>query len=129
MKYLTKIFLILFSLAIFADEEVVYEVGKEYESERYSTSVLFHYKSDVIRLVLSRDYYLGDRDFFLLSAIDTRDLYKIKKGEKIKLVERLRGGEIYKVELLKNKPRRPYYFIETENLKSYRLIETSSSSS
>ena len=65
------------NISIFADEEVVYEVGKEYESERYSTSVLFHYKSDVIRLVLSRDYYLGDRDFFLLSAIDTRDLYKI----------------------------------------------------
>ena len=55
-------------------------------------------------------------------------LERIKKGEKIRLVESFRDGRIFKVELLKEKSRRDHYFIELESLRSYNLIKTETAS-
>ena len=65
---------------------------------------------------MSRDL-LSDSDFFLHNAtVDARDLYKIKRGEKIKILESFREGKIYKVKLLKENARRSHYYLISDNL-------------
>ena len=83
------------------------------------SAVLYHYKADAIDTHINKKFM--DNPY---SIIDTRDMYKIKKGEKIKLIEIFRDGNIFKVELLTNRPKKDYYFIEIESLKYYSLLKS-----
>ena len=52
-------------------------------------------------------------------------IYNIKKGDKIRLLESLRNGDIFKVQLLTDRQKGSfYYFIESKNLKHFSLIES-----
>ena len=97
MKYLILSVLLTLTLSLTAKEKIVYEVGDELKLKRDNSVVLFYYKHDAIELNLNREFIDSPYDLF----IDARDLYRIKKGEKIKLVESFRDGKIFKVELLK----------------------------
>ena len=123
-QYIFSLIIVLSSLPILASEENTYAIGSELMSEKHSSLVLFHYKNDAFRQYLNRDNFFFDFDWdFISTTVDTRDLYKIKKGDKIKLIESLRDGKVYKVELLKDFARRPHYFVESESLKHYNLIK------
>ena len=124
MKYLILSVLLTLTLSLTAKEKIVYEVGDELKLKRDNSVVLFYYKHDAIELILNREFIDSPYDLF----IDARDLYRIKKGEKIRLVESFRDGKIFKVELLKEKTRRDYYFIEFDSLRSYKLIKTETAS-
>ena len=124
MKYLIFSVLITLTFSLSAKEKIVYEVGNELTLKRDNSVVLFYYKHDAIELNLNREFIDSPYGLF----IDARDLYRIKKGEKIRLVESFRDGKIFKVELLKEKPRRDHYFIEIESLRSYNLINTETTS-
>ena len=112
MKYLILSVLLTLTLSLTAKEKIDYEVGDELKLKRDNSVVLFYYKHDAIELILNREFINSPYDLF----IDARDLYRIKKGEKIRLVESFRDGKIFKVELLKAKPRRDHYFIELDSL-------------
>jgi hypothetical protein len=124
MKYLIFSVLVTLTFSLSAKEKIVYEVGNELTLKRDNSVVLFYYKHDAIELNLNREFIDSPYGLF----IDARDLYRIKKGEKIRLVESFRDGKIFKVELLKEKPRRDHYFIEIESLRSYNLINTETTS-
>ena len=124
MKFLFILIVTSLSLALVAKDEIIYEVGNELKLERYSSVVLYHYKNDAININLNREFLDSPYDLM----VDARDLYKVEKGEKIKLLESFWDGKIFKVQLLKEKPKRPYYFIEYESLKHYSLIESKQSS-
>ena len=124
MNYLFILILTSLSLALVAKDEIVYEVGTELKLERFSSVVLYHYKNDAININLNRDFL--DSPYRLM--VDVRDLYKVKRGEKIKLLESFWEGKIFKVQLLTENPKRPYYFVELESLKHYSLIESKPSS-
>ena len=124
MKYLLISILSAFSFAVSANELIVYEVGSELKLKRDNSVVLYHYKHDAIEINLNRDFL--DSPFGRL--IDARDLYRVKRGEKIKILEGFRDGKIFKVELLEEQPKRDYYFVELESLKNYILIKPSTSS-
>ena len=124
MKYLILSALLTLTLSLTAKEKIDYEVGDELKQKRDNSVILFHYKHDAIELILNREFIDSPYDLF----IDARDLYRIKKGEKIRLVESFRDGKIFKVELLKEKPRRDHYFIELESLRSYSLINPETTS-
>ena len=124
MKYLILSVLLTLTLSLTAKEKIDYEVGDELKLKRDNSVVLFYYKHDAIELILNREFIDSPYDLF----IDARDLYRIKKGEKIRLVESFRDGKIFKVELLKEKTRRDYYFIEFDSLRSYNLIKTETAS-
>ena len=124
MNYLFILILTSLSLALVAKDEIVYEVGTELKLERFSSVVLYHYKNDAININLNRDFL--DSPYRLM--VDVRDLYKVKRGEKIKLLESFWDGKIFKVQLLTENPKRPYYFVELESLKHYSLIESKPSS-
>ena len=124
MKYLFISILAALSLAVFANETIDYEIGNELKLKRDNSVVLYHYKHDAIEISRNRDFL--DSPFGLL--IDARDLYRVKRGEKIKILEGFRDGKIFKVELLKEQPKRDYYFVELESLKNYILIKPTTSS-
>ena len=124
MNYLFILILTSLSLVLVAKDEIVYEVGTELKLERFSSVVLYHYKNDAININLNREFL--DSPYRLM--VDVRDLYKVKRGEKIKLLESFWEGKIFKVQLLTENPKRPYYFVELESLKHYSLIESKPSS-
>jgi hypothetical protein len=124
MKYLIFSVLVTLTFSLSAKEKIVYEVGNELTLKRDNSVVLFYFKHDAIELNLNREFIDSPYGLF----IDARDLYRIKKGEKIRLVESFRDGKIFKVELLKEKPRRDHYFIELESLRSYNLINPETTS-
>ena len=124
MKYLIFLVLVTLTFSLSAKEKIVYEVGNELTLKRDNSVVLFYFKHDAIELNLNREFIDSPYGLF----IDARDLYRIKKGEKIRLVESFRDGKIFKVELLKEKPRRDHYFIELESLRSYNLINPETTS-
>ena len=124
MKYLFILIVTSLSFALAAKDEIIYEVGNELKLERYSSVVLYHYKNDAININLNREFL--DSPYRLM--VDVRDLYKVKRGEKIKLLESFWEGKIFKVQLLTGNPKRPYYFVELESLKHYSLIESKPSS-
>ena len=124
MKYLIFSVLVTLTFSLSAKEKTVYEVGDELTLKRDNSVVLFYFKHDAIELNLNREFIDSPYGLF----IDARDLNRIKKGEKIRLVESFRDGKIFKVELLKEKPRRDHYFIELESLRSYNLINPETTS-
>ena len=95
MKYLIFSVLVTLTFSLSAKEKIVYEVGNELTLKRDNSVVLFYYKHDAIELNLNREFIDSPYGLF----IDARDLYRIKKGEKIRLVESYRDGKIFKVEL------------------------------
>lgn len=123
MKYFLGLIIAIFSLAFLASDKSTFEVGHELQLKRDNMVVLYHYKADAVEMNLTRDFI----DY--PSVIDVRDIYKIKKGEKIKLLESFRKGKIFKVELLKEKAKRDYYFLERESLRHYQLVNSELTSS
>ena len=129
IRILISVFLFSFSIFSNTEEELNFEIGSEFESKNFSSAVLYHYKNDAIRVDMSKDL-LSDSDFFLHNAtVDARDLYKIKRGEKIKLLESMREGKIYKVRLLKENARRSHYYLISDNLSQFNLLNSDSKSS
>ena len=120
MRKLLLIFGLFLAIDVFA-ESVIYKAGTELVSKkRTSPAVLFYYKNDLIRLLDTRVFGQYGR-----SSGDGRHIYKIKKGDKIRLLESLRNGSIFKVQLLANKQKGSfYYFIESKSLKHFSLIES-----
>tara|TARA_B100001250_G_C19721258_1_gene753929 strand:- start:412 stop:804 length:393 start_codon:yes stop_codon:yes gene_type:complete len=129
IRILISVFLLSFSIFSNTEEDFNFEIGSEFESKKFSSAVLYHYKNDAIRVDMSKDL-LSDSDFFLHNAtVDARDLYKIKRGEKIKLLESIREGKIYKVRLLKENARRSHYYLISDNLSQFNLLNSDSQSS
>jgi len=129
IRILISVFLLSFSIFSNTEEDSNFEIGSEFESKNFSSAVLYHYKNDAIRVDMSKDL-LSDSDFFLHNAtVDARDLYKIKRGEKIKLLESIREGKIYKVRLLKENARRSHYYLISDNLSQFNLLNSDSKSS
>ena len=125
MKYFFSLFIGLFSFALYTLEDLDYEVGNELKLDRQFSVVLFHYKNDAIKVSQNRDFY--DTPYHFM--VDARDLYKIKKGERIKLIESFREGKVFKVQLLNDKPKRNYYFVDFNSLRHYSLVQSPPSSS
>ena len=129
IRILISVFLLSFSIFSNTEEDSNFEIGSEFESKNFSSAVLYHYKNDAIRVDMSKDL-LSDSDFFLHNAtVDARDLYKIKRGEKIKLLESIREGKIYKVRLLKENARRSHYYLISDNLSQFNLLNSDTQSS
>jgi hypothetical protein len=118
----TTLFLFLISPFILFADEIQYDIGSELESNRISTVVLFHYRTDAFRLETATNFNLDGNDFIRHASIDVRDMYKARKGDIIRLEESYREGKIYRVELLSDKVRRKKYFVLSKDLKQLSLI-------
>ena len=124
MKKIFFIFSLLFVTHIYV-EEIVYEAGNELVSKKRTTpAVLFHKKNDLIR-VLQKKTFQRNQLHYGRAFSSERHVYRIEKGDRIRLLESLRHGEIFKVQLMKDGPEGTYYyFIESKNLKHLVLSDT-----
>lgn len=114
-------------------ETIVYEVGNELVSKkRTSPVVLFYHENDLVRY-LQRKVYIFDELNYGRTSANSRDVYQIEKGDKIRLLESLRNGDIFRVQLLSsrksfNSKVNPmgsyYYFVESKSLKHFSLIQS-----
>ena len=93
MKHLIGLLVLFFSLSTQTEQETIYEIGDELEARKHSSLVLFHYKKDVNKVILLKKQIISYEDNFNFATVDSRDLYKIKRGEKIILTESLKEGE------------------------------------
>ena len=121
-KIATIFFLIFSSMSTVAEEEIdLYKIGDILSSSN-SILVLYHYRFDAIQS--ERVKRFGSSDIFSLRdlSVDGRDIYKLKRGDKFQVVELLRDGKVLKVKLIKDKPRRNFYYAVTESIKNYSVL-------
>ena len=77
-----------------------------------------------MKLEIGRDIFYSIWDFRSFTAVDVRDIYFLKRGDRIKLIESYKEGRFFKVKLIKESPTRSYYFIEGDKLKNLTLINS-----
>ena len=76
MKYLSLSLILVFAISIFSAKSDRHDLGSEYQAKYHSSLVLFHYKKDVIKVILTKDLIVSFDDLLLFSSVDARDLYK-----------------------------------------------------
>ena len=121
-KIATIWFLIFCSMFAVSEEEIgLYKIGDILSSSN-SILVLYHNRFDAIQF--ERVKRFGGSDIFSLRdlSVDGRDIYKLKRGDKFQVMELLRDGKILKVKLIKDKPRRNFYYAVTESIKDYSVL-------
>jgi len=121
-KIATICFLIFCSMFAVSEKEIgLYKIGDILSSSN-SILVLYHNRFDAIQF--ERVERFGSSDIFSLRdlSVDGRDIYKLKRGDKFQVMELLRDGKILKVKLIKDKPRRNFYYAVTESIKDYSVL-------
>ena len=126
MKYLITLFLTASSLMF--SEEVLYAEGDIFEAKKYEAVALYFYKADAIRLNTARDFSFSLNDFLNYATIDTRDIYKIRKGDTFKITKSFRNGDVFQVFLESTRSKREKYFVLSEDLKNSFLTRVTENS-
>ena len=126
MKYLITLFLTASSFMF--SEEVLYAEGDTFEAKKYEAVALYFYKADAIRLNTDRDFSFSLNDFLNYATIDTRDIYKIRKGDTFKITKSFRNGDVFQVYLESTRSKREKYFVLSEDLKNSFLTRVSENS-
>ena len=121
MKLFLLSFLFSFSFFLIAEKDIP-KVGDEFSVSSGWKLPLYHYKKDVLKLEIGRDIFYSIWDFRSFTAVDVRDIYYLKRGDRIKLTESYKEGKFFKVQLIKESPTRSYYFVEGNKLKNLTLI-------
>ncbi len=116
MKYLTLILLISSSV-IYADQKEFKE-GDEFLAKKYEALALYFYKADATRVNIARDLNYDLHNFTTYASVDSRDIYKIRKGDKFVLTESFRDGDIFEVNLDSSRTYREKYFVLSKDLKN-----------
>ena len=114
MKYL--ITLILSATNLLIAEETTFQKGDIFEARKYNAITLYFYRADATRLDTARDFAFSIDDFLNYAAIDSRDLYKIRRGDSFEIVDSFKDGDIFQVNLESKKSKREKYFVLSDDL-------------
>ena len=102
-------------------EGATYKEGDVYQNNKRTSSVfLYKYQPDLMNQSQRSHEPLGLLGPSGFSQVESRDMYELEKGDRIILLESLRGGELFKVALemkKKKKAKNHYYFVETKSFK------------
>ena len=101
MKFLSVLILIL-PLSIFA-EEVGYQEGDSFKSKKSREVVLYQYKTDASRVNTALTFAFNLGDFMEYAAVDSRDIYKVRRGDTFLLTKSFQDGDIFQVTLTSKK--------------------------
>jgi len=121
MKFFTILILML-SLTFFA-EETIYQEGDSFESTKSRSVVLYEYKTDASRVNIALRFAFNAEEFMEYAAVDSRDIYKVRKGDTFVLTESIKDGDIFKVTLTTKKTNNEKYFILSKDLKDNSLTQ------
>ena len=108
--------------------EIIIEEGQTWALEKRSTKfsptnskVLYYFSIDALNTYQARKF--NDWDQF--SIVDGRNLVRLNKGDRIKIIKPKHQDEIYEVELLDGFEKNKKYFVIKEDLFSdFALTET-----
>ena len=92
------IFILILPLTSFA-EEIIYKEGDSFESTKSRSVVLYEYKTDASRVNIALRFAFNVEEFMEYAAVDSRDIYKVRRGDTFVLTESLKDGDIFKVTL------------------------------
>ena len=110
--------ILLFTTFALNGEEVEYKEGNEFQAKKYEALALYFYRADATRVNIARDLNYSLSDFLTYASVDSRDIYKIRKGEKFVLKESFRDGDIFEVNLESERTFREKYFVLSKDLKN-----------
>ena len=110
------------------NNEIIIEEGQTWTLEKRSTKfsptnskVLYYFSIDALNTYQARKF--NDWDQF--SIVDGRNLVRLNKGDRIKIIKPRHQDEIYEVELLDGFEKNKKYFVIKEDLFSdFALTET-----
>ena len=94
MKFF-NILIFIFPLTFFA-EEITYKEGDSFESTKSRSVVLYEYKTDASRVNIALRFAFNAEEFIEYAAVDTRDIYKVRRGDTLVLTESIKDGDIFK---------------------------------
>ena len=110
--------ILLFTTFALNAEEVEYKEGDEFQAKKYEALALYFYRADATRVNIARDLNYSLSDFSTYASVDSRDIYRIKRGEKFVLTESYRDGDIFEVNLESKRTLREKYFVLSKDLKN-----------
>ena len=110
------------------NNEIIIEEGQTWALEKRSSKfsptnskVLYYFSIDALNTYQARKF--NDWDQF--SIVDGRNLVRLNKGDRIKIIKPKHQNEIYEVELLDGFEKNKKYFVIKEDLFSdFALTET-----
>ena len=110
------------------NNEIIIEEGQTWALEKRSTKfsptnskVLYYFSIDAFNTYQARKF--NDWDQF--SIVDGRNLVRLNKGDRIKIIKPRHQDEVYEVELLDGFEKNKKYFVIKEDLFSdFALTET-----
>ena len=110
------------------NNEIIIEEGQTWALEKRSTKfsptnskVLYYFSIDALNTYQARKF--NDWDQF--SIVDGRNLVRLNKGDRIKIIKPKHQDEIYEVELLDGFEKNKKYFVIKEDLfLDFALTET-----
>ena len=121
MKFLNVLILIL-TLSLFA-EQAIYDEGDLFASTKSRSVVLYEYKTDASRVNIAHQFSFNAEEFIEYAAVDSRDIYKVRRGDTFVLTESLKDGAIFKVTLTSKKSNNEKYYILAKDLKDNSLTQ------
>jgi hypothetical protein len=121
MKFFNILILIL-PLTFFA-EEITYKEGDSFQSTKSRSLVLYEYKTDASRVNIALRFAFNVEEFMEYAAVDSRNIYKVRRGDIFVLTESLQDGDIFKVTLTSKKTNNEKYFILSKDLKDKSLTQ------
>jgi len=119
------IFILILPLTFFA-EEIAYKEGDSFESTKSRSVVLYEYKTDASRVNIALRFAFNTEEFMEYAAVDSRDIYKLRRGDTFVLTENIKDGDIFKVTLTTKKTNNEKYFILSKDLKDNSLTQLGS---
>ena len=119
---LFNILILILPLTFFA-EETTYKEGDSFESVRSHSVVLYAYKADARRVNNALQFSFNAQEFMKYAAVDSRDIYKVRRGDAFVLTESIKEGDIFKVNLSSKRINNKKYFILSKDLKDNSLSQ------
>ena len=114
-------FLLLLKPLLANANEKDFKEGDEFQAKKFEAIAVYLYNADASRVNTARDLSFSLNDFLNHAIVDTRDIFRIRKGDTFTLTKSFRNGDIFEVNLKSQRAKREKYFVLSEDLKNSSL--------
>ena len=114
-------FLLLLIPLLTNANEKDFKEGDEFQAKKFEAIAVYLYKADASRVNTARELSFSLNDFLDHATVDTRDIFRIRKGDTFTLTKSFRNGDIFEVNLKSLRAKREKYFVLSEDLKNSSL--------
>ena len=114
-------FLLLLIPLLTNANEKDFKEGDEFQAKKFEAIAVYLYNADASRVNTARELSFSLNDFLDHATVDTRDIFRIRKGDTFTLTKSFRNGDIFEVNLKSQRAKREKYFVLSEDLKNSSL--------